>query len=207
MVTKRQGPHRKGFKSEIAFPTKQAAQEIPVRGTGPRCRVEYGLVDGPWSMLKIMHVEREDGEDTEEFICAMPRCYAAPLTLLNKRLAYFDAQRRPDGVSLTRARDERPSLRQVDRLEFTYLWSVRQHFLQAVLDMNHSAALDEQWRCPELHGFVYRTYHHFGHTTAQRERYWRAELDAGRAPYATPDIDKMGTSRRASTLRRSALKR
>ncbi|KAF8264034.1 hypothetical protein EI94DRAFT_1739411 [Lactarius quietus] len=42
----------------------------------------------------------EEDSSIEHYTCAMPRYYAVPLILLNKRLAYFEGQCAPDGTPL-----------------------------------------------------------------------------------------------------------
>jgi hypothetical protein len=49
-----------------------------------------------------MRVDEDRGQvEVEEYTCAVPRCYAVPLILMNKRLAFFEASCRPDGTPLT----------------------------------------------------------------------------------------------------------
>jgi hypothetical protein len=149
-------------------------------------------------MLQIMRVA-EDNE-VEEFTCAMPRYYAVPLILMNKRLAFFEASCRPDGTPLlppppTTKRGEGGGgggLKDRDLREYAYLWQLRTRFLQAVFDMNHERRLDELWRHTGIHGFVHRMYGRYGHEETQRILYWRDEIKARRVPYTTPDIADMG---------------
>ncbi|KAI9463995.1 hypothetical protein BJY52DRAFT_880589 [Lactarius psammicola] len=143
--------------------------------------------DGPWTMLQIMRVD--DGQ-VEQYTCAMPRYYAVPLILINKRLAYFEAQCTPDGTPLPSG-DGSVGLKQRELKEYTYFWRLRCRFLQDVFDMNHERQLDEAWRCDRIHGYVHRTYKRYGHDAYQRHAYWRDEIEAGRIPYATPDIADM----------------
>lgn len=167
-------------------------------------------------MLQIMRVEDEGGE-VEEYTCAMPRYYAVPLILMNKRLAWFEASCHPDGTPIlppprtTTATDKDTdgattttttangggrgggASSERDLREYAYLWQVRTRFLQAVFDMNHERRLDERWRHDGFHGFVHRLYRRYGHETNQRILYWRGEIKAGRVPYATPDMADMGT--------------
>jgi hypothetical protein len=49
-----------------------------------------------------MRVDENRGQvEVEEYTCAVPRYYAVPLILMNKRLAFFEASCRPDGTPLT----------------------------------------------------------------------------------------------------------
>jgi hypothetical protein len=125
----------------------------------------------------------------------MPHYYAGPLILMNKRIAYFEAQCAPDSTPFP-AGDGTVGLKQREIKEYTYLWRLRCRFLQAVSDMNYERELDEAWRCDRIHGFVHRTYKRYRHDAYQRHAYWRDEIEAGRMPYATPDIADMGTCRR-----------
>ena len=134
---------------------------------------------------------RIDDDPTEHYACAMPRYYAIPVILLNKRLAYFEAQCAPDGTPFPLG-DGSPGLNLRERKEYTYLWRLRCRFLQAVFDMNHERQLDEAWQCDTIHGYVHRTYKRYGHDTYQRHAYWKGELEAGRMPYATPALAEMG---------------
>lgn len=159
-------------------------------------------------MLQIMQVENDE---VEEYTCAMPRCYAVPLILMNKRLAFFEASCHPDGTPILTPRPPTTTtdndddgtdydggrgggLRERDLREYSYLWQLRTRFLQAVYDMNHERRLDERWRYLKIHGFVYRLYRRYGHEDNQRILYWRDEIKAGRVPYGTPDIADMGMS-------------
>ena len=75
-----------------------------------------------------------DDPDIEYYTCAMPRFNAAPLILLNKRqLASFEAQCVHDGTPLP-LRNGSPGLKKRDFKEYIYLWRLRTHFLQAVLN-------------------------------------------------------------------------
>jgi len=192
-------PYRKGYRSESAFPRR--GTHLPTHGDGPRCRVDFNPSDdGPWSMLQIMRVD--DGDQVEEYTCAMPRYYAVPLILMNKRLAFFEASCHPDGTPIlppprTKKTDKDGTAdgsvsRERDRREYTFLWLLRTRFLQAVFDMNHERRLDERWRHDGFHGFVHRLYRRFGNDCNQRILFWRGEIKAGRVPYATPDIADMG---------------
>ena len=190
-------PFRTGYKNELGYPKR--AVYLPTHGFGPRCRVDFKPSDdGPWSMLKIMEVVEND--KVEEYTCAMPRYYAVPLILMNKRLAFFEASCHPDGTPIlppsppTARTDNNGGgcLRKRDLLEYSYLWHLRTLFLQAVFDMNHERRLDERWRYVKIHGFVYRLYRRYGHEDNQRILYWRNEIKAGRVPYGTPDIADMG---------------
>ena len=207
-------PYRKGYRLELAFPRRG---NLPTHGSGPRCRVDFNPSDdGPWSMLQIMRVEDEGGE-VEEYTCAMPRYYAVPLILMNKRLAWFEASCHPDGTSIlppprttTTDKDTDGATTTTatttangggrgggvsserDLREYAYLWQLRTRFLQAVFDMNHERRLDERWRHDGFHAFAHRLYRRYGHETSQRILYWRDEIKAGRVPYAMPDIADMG---------------
>jgi len=139
----------------------------------------------------MVHIQRVEGDEIEEYTCMMPRYYAVPLILMNKRLAFLEASCRPDGTPLLPPTDD-GGVKQSDTREYAYLWRVRTRFLQAVFDMNHERRLDEHWRYHGIHGFVYRLYRRYGHDLFQRHVYWRDEIKAGRVPYATPDIADMG---------------
>lgn len=187
-------PYRGGYKCETQFPRKRtpflkkgSLLLKPLHGAGPRCRVDYSPEDdGPWTMVQIMRI---DGE-IEHFTCAMPRYYAVPLILLNKRLSYFEAQCAPDGTPLPRG-DGSHGLSLRELKEYTYLWRLRTSFLQSLFDMNHEQQLDETWQCDRIHGYVHRTYKRYGHDMIQRHTYWKDELEAGRTPYATPGVAEM----------------
>jgi hypothetical protein len=129
----------------------------------------------------------EDDNTVEDFLVVMPRYYTVPLILINKRLAFVEAQCRPDGRALPSSKLKMRELR-----EYGYLWQLRTNFLKAVFDLNHERHLDEQWRFVRIHGVVHRTYRRFGHDMCQRQAYWREEIEEGRVPYATPDIADMG---------------
>jgi hypothetical protein len=197
-------PHRSGFKREVQFPrktTRYFKQETPLlkplHGAGPRCRVDYNPEDdGPWTMVQIMRI---DDNEIEHFTCAMPRYYAVPLILLNKRLSYFEAQCAPDGTPLPRG-DGSHGLNLRELREYTYLWRLRTSFLQALFDMNHEKELDEAWQCDRIHGYVHRTYKRYGHDKIQRHAYWKDEVEAGRTPYTTPVLAEMGTLSRCAVV-------
>jgi hypothetical protein len=181
-------PYRLAYKQEIPYPTHLLA---PSHGSGPRCKVDYNPGDdGPWTTLRIMRVE-DNNIDVEEYTCAMPRYYAIPLILINKRLAFYEAQCHPNGAPLRLANGS-PCLKQRELREYTYLWKLRCKFLQTVFDMNHERCLDERWMCDRIHGYLHRMYRRYGHDTYQRYAYWRDELKKGRVPYTTPDIADMG---------------
>lgn len=211
-------PFRKGYRSELPYPSRRGKLLLPTHGSGPRCRVEHNPSDdGPWSTLQIMRVDEDrDQVEVEEYTCAVPRYYAVPLILMNKRLAFFEASCHPDGTPLTlpvshptptaininpdndNDRDDGVDGRgvvmvtQCDLPEYSYLWRLRTRFLQAIFDMNHQRRLDERWRYDPIHGFVHRLYRRYGHDVYQRAAYWRDEINAARVPYATPDIADMG---------------
>jgi len=192
MAPKKGVPHRIGFTNEPRFPKNRRNLLKPVHGATPRCRVDYSPEDdGPWTAIQIMRID-EDGS-IEHYMCAMPRYYAIPLILLNKRLAYAEAQCTPDGTPLSLG-DGSQGLKLRDLKEFTYLWRVRCRFLQGVFDMNHEQQLDEAWRWDRIHGYMHRTYKRYGHDISQRYAYWKDEIEAGRMPYSKPDIADMGTS-------------
>lgn len=162
----------------------------------------------------------DEGRDqVEEYMCAMPRYYAVPLVLLNKRLAFVEASCHPDGTPLSLPPSHPPPtaintntdddddhgdsgsgedgrgvamVTQDDLREYSYLYRLRTQFLQAILDMNHERRLDERWRYSPIHGFLHRLYRRYGHDVDQRAAYWRDEIKAARVPYATPDIADMG---------------
>jgi len=45
--------------------------------------------DGSQTTLQIMRI---DSDEVENYACAMPRYYAIPLILINKQLAFYEAQ-------------------------------------------------------------------------------------------------------------------
>ncbi|KAH9968100.1 hypothetical protein BC827DRAFT_470818 [Russula dissimulans] len=199
-------PYRLGYRNESPYPGKNGML-LPSHGAGPRCRVDYDPNDdGPWTMVEIMRV---DGDATENYTCALPSHYAVPLILLNKRLAFFEAQCQPDGTPLSvqvparkkeagssSSSSSSPSwksamMKRHEMREYAYLWRLRSRFLQAVYDMNHDRRLDDRWQYHGLHGYMYRLYRRYGHDTYQRHAYWRGEIKEGRTPYADPDIVKM----------------
>jgi len=189
MPPKRIVPYRDGYKLETHFPKTGSPLLKPVHGAGPRCRVDYSPDDdGPWTMLQIMRIDEDP--TIEYYTCAVPRYYAIPLILLNKRLESFEAQCAPDGTPLPLG-DGSPGLRQRDFKDYTYLWRLRTRFLQAIFDMNHERQLDATWQCDRIHGYLHRTYKRYGHDIYQRHAYWRDERKAGRMPYSTPDIADM----------------
>ncbi|KAI9438235.1 hypothetical protein H4582DRAFT_2057691 [Lactarius indigo] len=178
MARKKAVPYREGYKLEARYPKKGT---LLTPGAGPRCRVDYNPHDdGPWTTVQIMRI---DGDQVEEYTCAMPRYYAVPLILINKRLAFFEAQSAPDGTPLP-LEGGTTSLRLREHKEYTYLWRLRCRFLQALFDMNHEQELDEAWRCDTIHG-------RYGHDAYQRHAYWKDAIEEGRMPYATPDIADM----------------
>ncbi|KAI0301260.1 hypothetical protein BC826DRAFT_988386 [Russula brevipes] len=203
-------PYRTGYRSELEYP-KKGSSVLPSHGSGPRCRVDYNPNDeGPWAMLHIMRIENFDmAVEPEQFTCVMPRYYAIPLMLVNKRLAFAEAQCRPDGTALAPpAPDSEDSSEEEDSstggkrkksvgalahelCEYTYLWRLRARFLQAVFEMNYVRVLDEQWRHVGLHGFLHRMYGRYGHDRLQRLAYWRDQIQEGRTPYSKPDIAEM----------------
>lgn len=191
-------PYRLGYKCEAPYP-RSGGLLLPDHGSGPRCRVDHDPDDdGPWAVLRIKRLERKDGKG-EEYRCVMPRCYAIPLILLNKRLAFYEAQCSSDGVP-HRLADGSPSVKQKEIKEYTYLWRLRCRFLQAVFDMNHQHHLDEAWRYDKIHGYIYRVYRRYGHDAYQRAAYWRDEVKERRVPYTTPDIADIGGLRLSSPL-------
>ena len=197
MPPKKAVPYREGYKLETRFPKKGSILLTPIHGAGPRCRVDYSPDDdGLWAMLQIMRI---DDNQIEHYTCTMPHYYAVPLILMNKRIAYFEAQCAPDGTPFP-AEDGTVGLKLRDIKEYTYLWRLRCRFLQAVFDMNHERKLDETWRCNKIHGFMHRTYKRYGHDAYQRHAYWRDEIEAGRMPYAAPAIADMGTLCRPSSF-------
>jgi hypothetical protein len=129
----------------------------------------------------------DDDENVETYPCAMPRCYAIPLILINKQLTFYEAQCRPDGTPLPTS-----SIRQRELREYSYLWHLRGRFLQGVFDLNYERLLNERWRYDGIHGFLHRMYRRFGHNTKHRLAYWREEIKKGRVPYTAPDIAEMG---------------
>jgi hypothetical protein len=135
---------------------------------------------------------RVDGDDVEDYACLMPRYYAIPLILINKQLAFYEAQCRPDGTPLPSSSS--CGIKQRELREYSYLWRLRCRFLQAVFDMNHERVLNERWRYDGIHGFLHRMYRRFGHDRRQRTTYWKEEIKEGRVPYAAPGIAEMGES-------------
>lgn len=179
-------PYRLRYKSEPNYPAKGDVFR-PTHGSGPRCKVYYDPnVDGPWATLKIMRIS----DDVEHYECLMPRYYAIPLILINKHLAFYEAQCHPDGTTLPSSSSCR--IKQHELREYTYLWRLRCRFLQAVFDMNHDRILRERWEYEGIHGFLHRMYRRFGHDISQRGVYWRGEIKEGRVPYTVPDIAEMG---------------
>src|SRR5258707_1223201 len=134
-------PYRLKYKLELNYPDK-AGIILPSHGCGPRCKVDYDPNDdGPWTTLQIMRI---DGDDVEDYACLMPRYYAIPLILINKQLAFYEAQCRPDGTPLPLSSS--CGIKQRELREYSYLWHLRCRFLQAVFDMNHERVLNERWR-------------------------------------------------------------
>jgi len=88
-------------------------------------------------MVEIMRI---DGDAAERYTCAMPRHYAVPLILLNKRLAFFEAQCRPDGTPLSirvpamegGSSRKSTTMKRQDMREYAYLWRLRGRFLREV---------------------------------------------------------------------------
>jgi hypothetical protein len=188
---KRTQPNRHGCKNEVSYPSRRCIL-VPEHGSVPRCRVDYNLGDdGPWATLRIMSLEEKNGNEEEEYRCAIPRYYAIPLILINKRLAFYEAQCYSDGEP-RRLPDGSPSVKQRELREYTYLWKLRCKFLQSIFDMNHERRLDENWKCDHVHGYLHRMYKRYGHDAYQRLAYWRDELKEGRVPYSAPDIADMG---------------
>jgi len=186
--SKSKTPYKSGYKEENSYPKVGGEILLPSHGCGPRCKVDYDPNDdGPWTTLQIMRV---DGDVVENYACAMPRYYAIPLILVNKQLAFYEAQCHPDGTPLPPSSS--CDITQRELREYSYLWKLRCRFLQAVFDMNHERLLNERWRYKKFHGFLYRMYRRFGHDETQRLRYWRKEIDQGRMPYTVPDIADMG---------------
>jgi hypothetical protein len=103
MPKRKNYPFRAGYKTELKYPSKRGRFLLPTHGAGPRCRVDHSSNnDGPWSTLQIMRVDEDRGQvEVEEYTCAVPRYYAVPLILMNKRLAFLEASCRPDGTPLT----------------------------------------------------------------------------------------------------------
>ncbi|THH19408.1 hypothetical protein EW146_g1741 [Bondarzewia mesenterica] len=166
---------------------------MPERGDGPRCKVFYEDIEGPWTRILIMSVDdNQVPPETEEHPCLMPRCYAIPLILMNKMIAFWESLRHPNGFIIKRSPEERiPQLTWSHMRGYTYLWRLRSDFLNAVYDANHEDVLPDNWRWPKIHGFLYREYQSFGHEAEQRALYARAEVEEGRIPYTTPDICDM----------------
>ncbi|KAH9974276.1 hypothetical protein BGW80DRAFT_1303110 [Lactifluus volemus] len=188
---KRSQPYRVGYKTEFPYPSRRCLL-APEHGSVPRCRVDYNPgVDGPWTMLRIMSLEENNGHAEEEYTCAIPRYYAIPLILINKRLAFYEAQCYSNGEPRLLLTDRSPSVKQRELREYTYLWRLRCKFLQSVFDMNHERRLDENWKCDHIHGYLHRMYKRYGHDAYQRLAYWRDELKEGRVPYSAPDIADM----------------
>jgi hypothetical protein len=182
-------PYRLGYKSEHPYPNRGGFLP-PSHGCGPRCRVQYDPNDdGPWITLQIMRI---DSDAVENYACAMPRYYAIPLILINKQLAFYEAQCHSDGRPLSASRS--CGIKQRELREYSYLWRLRCRFLQAIFDMNHERRLNERWRYDGIHGFLHRMYRRFGHDTYHRLAYWRGEMNEGRVPYTAPDIAEMSES-------------
>jgi hypothetical protein len=188
MSPRRAPPYRSGYKHELTYPSKGGVLR-PSHGDGPRCRVYHDPNDdGPLTTLQIMRID--DDDNVEDHPVAMPRCYAIPLILINKHLAFYEAQCHPDGTALPPSSS--CGIRQRELREYSYLWHLRSRFLQAVFDLNHERLLSERWRYDGIHGFLHRMYRRFGHDTHQRLAYWREEIKEGRVPYTAPDIAEMG---------------
>jgi hypothetical protein len=181
-------PYRKSYKKEMPYPTR-GSMLLPNHGCGPRCQVDYNPKDdGPWTTLQIMRIL--DGDQVEPHTCAMPRYYAIPLILINKHLAFYEAQCHADGTPLVPSSSG--SIRQRELREYNYLWRLRYRFLKEIFDMNHEPRLNERWRYVGIHGYLYRMYNRFGHDVHQRYAYWREEIKERRVPYTTPDVADMG---------------
>lgn len=188
-MSPRRPPYRSRYKKEYDYPTKGGGALLPSHGDGPRCKVDYDPNDdGPWTTLRIMRIDENDV--VEDYSCAMPRYYAIPLILINKRLAFYEAQCHPDGTPLPPSSS--CGIRQRELREYSYFWHLRCRFLQAVFEMNHERLLNERWRYDGIHGFLHRMYRRFGHDKSQRFAYWRGEIKEGRMPYSAPDIAEMG---------------
>ncbi|KAF8480022.1 hypothetical protein DFH94DRAFT_681832 [Russula ochroleuca] len=180
-------PYRKSYKKEMPYPTR-GSMLLPNHGCGPRCQVDYNPKDdGPWTTLQIMRIL--DGDQVEPHTCAMPRYYAIPLILINKHLAFYEAQCHADGTPLVPSSSG--SIRQRELREYNYLWRLRYRFLKEIFDMNHEPRLNERWRYVGIHGYLYRMYNRFGHDVHQRYAYWREEIKERRVPYTTPDVADM----------------
>ncbi|KAH9952747.1 hypothetical protein BGW80DRAFT_1259884 [Lactifluus volemus] len=103
------------------YPTSRSLL-VPEHGRSPRCSVDINVGDdSPVTQLRILTIE--DGNE-EEHRCNMPRCYAIPLILINKRLAFYEAQCHPNGVPLHLANGS-PTIRTKERMDYTYLWHLR----------------------------------------------------------------------------------
>jgi hypothetical protein len=186
-MSPRKAPYRLRYKFELKYPSKEGVL-VPSHGSGPRCDVSYNPDDdGPWTTVQIMRI---DNDDVENYMCLMPRYYAIPLILINKQLAFYEAQCRPDGTPLPPSSSCK--IKQRELREYSYLWALRCRFLQAVFEMNHNRVVDERFRYDGFHGFLHRMYRRFGHDTYQRVAYWREEIKKGRVPYSVPDIADMG---------------
>ena len=186
-MSPRKAPYRLRYKFELKYPSKEGVL-VPSHGSGPRCDVSYNPDDdGPWTTVQIMRI---DNDDVENYMCLMPRYYAIPLILINKQLAFYEAQCRPDGTPLPPSSSCK--IKQRELREYSYLWALRCRFLQAVFEMNHNRVVDERFRYDGIHGFLHRMYRRFGHDTYQRVAYWREEIKKGRVPYSVPDIADMG---------------
>lgn len=179
-----------GYKDWMRFPK---TPNMPERGDGPRCKV---LLDsnGPWTRVLIMSVhESVDGHvETEEYICLMPRCYAIPLMMINKAVAFYESLRQPNGFAIdfpAKEKDLRLTWRNMR--EYTYIWRLRHAFLDAIYAANHEEVLDENWRWKKIHGYLYREYSRYGHTRSQRRLYRDDEKAKGRTPYTVPDVSEM----------------
>lgn len=190
-----------GFAGEIGYPTRQC---LPARGDGPRCEVVWEHGDGPWAMVIILYVEYTDkGPPKTEYIdCLMPRCYAIPLMLINKQLAFFESLRTENGD--VREMPKETAILQLKKrqlLEYTYLWRLRTEFLQAIYDAEYDAEagiqdLGPHWRWPPIHGYLVREYHGWGHNSVQRESYWKDARRSGRVPYEDTKVEDLGQSQR-----------
>lgn len=188
-----------GFARELAYPTHA---QLPSRGDGPRCEVIWEDGDGPWAIVIILVVKfhKKDQPETHRIDCLMPSCYAVPLMMINKQIAFFESLRTEDGNVRKMPHDKRLlQLRQVHLLEYTYLWKLRTKFLQAIYNAEYDAEaalqqVESDWRWKPIHGYLVREYEGWGHNVGQRAAYWAATLEAGETPYKNRKIEDFGQS-------------
>ncbi|KAA1474427.1 hypothetical protein DENSPDRAFT_742136, partial [Dentipellis sp. KUC8613] len=122
----------------------------------------------------------------------VPRCYAAPLALLGKKMAFFEALRYASGVPIrSRTGAGWHRLARTDMLEYTYLWRVCVRFVAELLEETRMRRVGAGWRSDVLRGYLHREYARHEHTLAGRAAYWREQTCGGGAAYERPDEQDM----------------